>query len=58
MQKPRLNLSSKMCIFLYEIKSYIYVQLFNLNCIEKDLIIAIKVKLQERFKIILSITQK
>ncbi len=33
-------------------RSYIYVQLFHLNCIEKDLYIAIKVKLQERFKVI------
>ncbi len=39
-------------------RSYIYVQLFHLNCIEKDLYIAIKVKLLERFEVILSITQK
>ncbi len=31
----------------------IYVQLFHLNCIEKDLYIDIKVKLLERFKVIL-----
>ncbi len=36
----------------------IYVQLFPLNCIEKDLYIAIKVKLLERFNVILSIIQK
>ncbi len=49
MQKCRLNFSSKMWFFL---TLYIYVQLFHLNCIEKDLYIAIKVKLLERFKVI------
>ncbi len=34
-------------------RSYIYVQLFHFNCIENDLYIAIKVKLLERFKVIL-----
>ncbi len=33
-------------------RSYIYVQLFHFNSIEKDLYIAIKVKLLERFKVI------
>ncbi len=53
--KCRLNFSPKMWIFL---TLYIYVQLFHLNCIEKDRYIAIKVKLLERFKVILSIIQK
>ncbi len=39
-------------------RSYIYVQLFKFNCIEINLYIAIKLKLLERFKVILSIVQK
>ncbi len=39
-------------------RSYIYVQLFHLNCIDNDLYIAIKVKLLERSKVILLIIQK
>ncbi len=39
-------------------RSYVYVQLFHLNFIEKDLYIAIKVKLLEIFKVIWSIIQK
>ncbi len=39
-------------------RSYIYVQLYHLNCIEKDLYIAIQVQLLERCKVILSIIQK
>ncbi len=41
------------CVFFS--RPYIYVQLFHLNCIENDLYTAIKLKLQERFKVILSI---
>ncbi len=37
-----LKFSSKMSIF---IRPYIYVQLFHFNCIEKDLYVAIRVKL-------------
>ncbi len=56
--------SASNCIWIFLLKcaffsgSYIYVQLFHLNCIEKDLYIAIKLKLLERFKVILSIIQK
>ncbi len=58
MQKPL----SAVWIFLLKCaffsRSYIYVQLFDLNCIEKDIYIVIKVKLLKRFKVILSILQK
>ncbi len=45
--KCRLKFSSKMSIFIYfeNAHSYIYVQLFYFNSIEKDLHIAITVKL-------------
>ncbi len=55
---------SKSAVWIFLLKcaffsrSYIYVQLFNLNCIENYLYIAIKVKLLERFKVILIIIQK
>ncbi len=42
--KCRLNFLRKCAFFS---RYYIYVQLFHLNCIEKDLYIAIKVKLLE-----------
>ncbi len=41
MQKPLV--SSEISFFFYG--SYIYVQLFHFNCIEKDLYIDIRVKL-------------
>ncbi len=44
--------------YVFFSRSYIYVQLFHLNCLEKDLYIAIQYKLLEIFKVILSIIQK
>ncbi len=41
--------------YVFFSRSYIYVQLFHLNCLEKDLYIAIQYKLLEIFKVILSI---
>ncbi len=53
--KCHLMFSSKFAFFS---RSYINIQLFHLNCIEKNLYIAIQFKLLERFKVILSIMQK
>ncbi len=58
MQKPLSAVWIFLLKFVFFSHFYIYVQLFHFNCIENDLYIAIKVKLLERFKVILSIIQK
>ncbi len=58
MQKPLSAIWILLLKYEFFSRSYVYVQLFHLNCIEKDLYIAIKLKLLERFKVILSIIQK
>ncbi len=45
MQKPLSAVWNFLLKCAFFSRSYIYVQLFHLNCIEKDLYIAIKVKL-------------
>ncbi len=57
MQKPLSAIWIFLLKFEFFSRSYIYVQLFHLNCIEKNLYIVIKLKLLERFKVIWSIIE-